>query len=43
MFHIAQLPEDLPFEYLLKNAEELYRKYPPKLVEKDVENMIAKE
>lgn len=40
---LSQLPEDLPFEYLLKNAEELYRKYPPKLVEKDVENMIAKE
>ncbi|XP_065088994.1 TBC1 domain family member 20 [Ochlerotatus camptorhynchus] len=40
---LSQLPEDLPFEYLLKNAEVLYRKYPPKLVEKDVETMIAKE
>ncbi|XP_062545684.1 TBC1 domain family member 20 isoform X1 [Armigeres subalbatus] len=40
---LSQLPEDLPFEYLLKNAAELYRKYPPKLIEKDVENMIAKE
>ncbi|KAL1402103.1 hypothetical protein pipiens_000985 [Culex pipiens pipiens] len=40
---LSQLPEDLPFEYLLKNAEELYRKYPPKMIEKDVENMIAKE
>lgn len=40
---LSQLPEDLPFEYLLKNAEVLYRKYPPKMVEKDVENMIAKE
>ncbi|XP_058819435.1 TBC1 domain family member 20 [Topomyia yanbarensis] len=40
---LSQLPEDLPFEYLLKNAEELYRKYPPEKVEKDVENMIANE
>ncbi|XP_055592436.1 TBC1 domain family member 20 [Uranotaenia lowii] len=40
---LSQLPEDLPFEYLLKKAEELYRKYPPKMIEKDVTNMIAKE
>lgn len=38
-----QLPEDLPFEYLLKSAENLYRKYPPRVIEKDVETMIAKE
>uniref|UniRef100_A0A182JIW8 Uncharacterized protein n=1 Tax=Anopheles atroparvus TaxID=41427 RepID=A0A182JIW8_ANOAO len=40
---LSQLPEDLPFEYLLKSAETLYRKYPPRVIEKDVENMIAKE
>ncbi|XP_053694919.1 TBC1 domain family member 20 [Sabethes cyaneus] len=40
---LSQLPEDLPFEYLLQKAEELYKKYPPKKVEKDVENMIANE
>uniref|UniRef100_A0A8W7PE14 Rab-GAP TBC domain-containing protein n=1 Tax=Anopheles coluzzii TaxID=1518534 RepID=A0A8W7PE14_ANOCL len=40
---LSQLPEDLPFEYLLKSAENLYRKYPPRVIEKDVETMIAKE
>ncbi|XP_055641769.1 TBC1 domain family member 20 [Toxorhynchites rutilus septentrionalis] len=40
---LSQLPEDLPFEYLLKSAEELYRKYSPKSIEKDVENMIIQE
>ncbi len=41
--HIKQLPEDLPFEYLLKHAEELYKQYPPDIIEKDVEEMIIKE
>uniref|UniRef100_A0A2M4AQ61 Putative gtpase activator protein n=1 Tax=Anopheles triannulatus TaxID=58253 RepID=A0A2M4AQ61_9DIPT len=40
---LSQLPEDLPFEYLLKCAESLYRKYPPRMIEKDVETMIANE
>ncbi|XP_052865886.1 TBC1 domain family member 20 [Anopheles cruzii] len=40
---LSQLPEDLPFEYLLKSAETLYRKYPPRVIEKDVETMIANE
>lgn len=40
---LSQLPEDLPFEYLLKSAEGLYHKYPPKMIEKDVENMITQE
>lgn len=38
-----QLPDDLPFEYLLKHAEELYRQYPPDMIEKDVEEMIVRE
>ncbi|KAJ6633533.1 TBC1 domain family member 20, partial [Pseudolycoriella hygida] len=40
---LSKLPEDLPFEYLLKQADALYKKYPPDLIEKDVDEMIAKE
>ncbi|KAG4072418.1 hypothetical protein HA402_004350 [Bradysia odoriphaga] len=40
---LSKLPEDLPFEYLLKYAEELYKQYPPDIIEKDVEEMIVKE
>ncbi|XP_055382001.1 TBC1 domain family member 20 [Condylostylus longicornis] len=40
---LSQLPDDLPFEYLLKNAEELYKKYPPSKMEKEVEEMMIKE
>lgn len=40
---LSKLPDDLPFEYLLKHAEELYRQYPPDMIEKDVEEMIVKE
>lgn len=42
-FHYIQLPEDLPFEYLLQNAEKLYEKYPPEQIELDVQKMIIKE
>uniref|UniRef100_A0A336LQX9 CSON012176 protein n=1 Tax=Culicoides sonorensis TaxID=179676 RepID=A0A336LQX9_CULSO len=40
---LSQLPEDLPFEYLLTYADTLYKKFPPKLIEDDVEKMIIKE
>lgn len=40
---IFQLPEDLPFEYLLCKAAELYKKHPPDVIELDVEQLIAKE
>lgn len=38
-----QLPEDLPFEYLLCKAAELYKKHPPDVIELDVQELIAKE
>ncbi|XP_063699600.1 TBC1 domain family member 20 [Culicoides brevitarsis] len=40
---LSQLPEDLPFEYLLTYADTLYKKFPPKMIEADVEKMIIKE
>lgn len=40
---LSQLPEDLPFEYLLKNATELYKMYPPSKIEIEVDEMIEKE
>ncbi|XP_037052434.1 TBC1 domain family member 20 [Bradysia coprophila] len=40
---LSKLPDDLPFEYLLRYAEELYKKYPPDIIEKDVEEMIVRE
>lgn len=38
-----QLPEDLPFEYLLQSAEKLYEKHPPEQIELDVQKMIIRE
>lgn len=43
LIHSFQLPEDLPFEYLLQNAEKLYAKYPPEKIELDVQQMIIRE
>lgn len=45
LLHIPtfQLPEDLPFEYLLQNAEKLYAKHPPEQIELDVQQMIIRE
>lgn len=40
---LSQLPDDLPFEYLLKNASDLYRKYPPSKIEIEVDEMILHE
>lgn len=40
---LSQLPDDLPFEYLLKNANELYKKYPPSKIEIEVDEMIKRE
>lgn len=41
--YLFQLPDDLPFEYLLVNSTKLYKKYPPELIEKDVRKLIIKE
>lgn len=41
--YFVQLPEDLPFEYLLQNAEKLYEKHPPEQIELDVQQMIIRE
>lgn len=40
---LSELPEDLPFEYLLELATALYVKYPPHEIEVDVDLMIIKE
>lgn len=40
---LSRLPENLPFEYLLRQAAQLYARYPPDLVELDVQQMIIKE
>lgn len=40
---LSQLPDDLPFEYLLVKANELYAKYPPETLEEAVDVMLAKE
>lgn len=40
---LSQLPDDLPFEYLLVKANELYARYPPESLEVAVDVMLAKE
>lgn len=40
---LSQIPDHLPFEKILKHAQKLYQKYPPKLVEKDVADRIRRE
>lgn len=38
-----QLPENLPFEYLLQSAAVLYKAHPPEEVDVEVQKMIIKE
>ena len=40
---LSQLPDDLPFEYLLLQSEKLYEKYPPHDLHKDIEKIIDRE
>lgn len=40
---LSQIPDDLPFENILKHAMKLYKKYPPNKVEKDVVERIRRE
>lgn len=40
---LSQLPEDLPFEYLLPQAAKLYEKHPPDEIEIEVQEMVLKE
>lgn len=40
---LSQIPDNLPFENILKHAQKLYDKYPPKAVEKDVADRIRRE
>lgn len=40
---VLQLPDDLPFEELLAFSSELYGKYSMTVIEKKVEEIIAKE
>lgn len=40
---LSQLPEDLPFEYLLPKAAELYEKHPPDEIELEVQLMVIQE
>lgn len=40
---LSQIPDNVPFEQILKHAQRLYEKYPPKRVEKDVTDRIRKE
>lgn len=40
---LSQLPDDLPFEYLLVQSEKLYAKYPPHDLHRDIEKIIDRE
>lgn len=40
---LSQLPDDLPFEYLLIQSEKLYAKYPPHDLHRDIEKIIDRE
>lgn len=40
---LSQLPEELPFEYLLIQGQKLYEKYPPHDLHKDIEKIIERE
>lgn len=37
---LSQLPDDLPFEYLLRHAQQLYVRYPPAKVEEQVKFVL---
>lgn len=40
---LSRLPDNLPFEYLMQQADELYQRYPPDMVEMDVKRMLVRE
>lgn len=40
---LSRLPDNLPFEYLMQQADDLYRRYPPEQVEVDVKRIIVRE
>lgn len=40
---LSQLPDDLPFEYLLKQSEKLYLAHPPHELHRDIEVIIERE
>lgn len=40
---LSRLPDNLPFEYIMQQADELYEKYPPDVVELEVQQMIVRE
>jgi hypothetical protein len=40
---LSQLPDELPFEYLLVQSEKLYEKYPPHNLHRDIEKIIERE
>lgn len=42
-YSFRQLPEDLPFEYLLRKAAKLYEIHPPDEIELEVQQLIIRE
>ncbi|KAB0798284.1 hypothetical protein PPYR_09277 [Photinus pyralis] len=40
---LSQIPDNLDFESILERASDLYKKYPPSKLEKDVKNRVQKE
>lgn len=40
---LSQIPDNIPFESILKHARKLYEKYPPNKIEKEVQNRIRRE
>lgn len=40
---LSRLPDDLPFEYIMRHADELYERWPPAVVEVEVAGMVVEE
>lgn len=40
---LSQIPDDTPFEEILKRASAMYDKYPPDMIEKSVKDRIKRE
>lgn len=40
---LSRLPDDLPFEYIMRHADELYERWPPAVVEVEVAEMVVEE
>lgn len=40
---LSKLPDNLPFEYLMRQADDLYKRYPPDVVELDVQKILVRE